>query len=254
MSKADDVLGERTDHESYGMLGFHRVTCSGAQPLFGSSIKHRDTIRLTLKTGHMRRSFNEDWYYGDNTLFEVEMSATQFADLITSLNQGDGVPVTIRCMREGNLHECEDPPFVDRGQLHKEEFREHLEDVYAVSNKLIRELEEKFSTKKTFNKTDQKEILDMCRRIRQNIGCNQDFQISQFDRQMERSTTEAKGEIEAFFQNKVNQIAQQALVDNPEKLFGDMKSPVLLGDDTPRPKLKKAGALKDYIKKEDTEQ
>lgn len=240
LSKVDDVLGERQDHESYGMLGFHRITYSGAQPLFGSSIKHRDTILMTLKTGHMRRNLNEDWYYGDKTIVEVEMSATQFADLITSLNQGDGVPVTIRCMRDGNLHKCEEPPFVDRNALHRAEFKEHLDDVYATSRELIHELEEKFSNKKTFNKADQKEILDICRRISQNIGCNQDFQISQFDRQMERSTTEAKGEIEAFFQNKVNQIAQQALVEDPEKLLGGIKSPVALGDeDISKPRLKK---------------
>lgn len=241
MSKTDDVLGKRQDHESYGMLGFYRITCSGAHPLFGSSIKHHDTILMTLKTGHMRRSLNEDWFYGDKTLFEVEMSATQFADLITSLNQGDGIPVTIRYTRDGNLHKCEEPPYIDRGALHKEEFKEHLEDVYSTSRDLIKVLADKFATKKTFNKKDQQEILDMCRKISQNIGCNQDFQISQFDRQMERSTTEAKGEIEAFFQNKMTQIAQQALVEDPEKLLGGIKSPVALGDeeDTPRPRLKK---------------
>lgn len=126
MSKADEILGDRNDHESYGMLGFHRVTCSSAQPLYGSSIKHRDTIMLTLKTGHMRRNLNEDWYYGDRTLFKVEMSATQFADLITSLNQGDGVPVTIRYMKQGDLKKCEEPPYIDRNELHREEFKNTL--------------------------------------------------------------------------------------------------------------------------------
>ena len=227
MSRVDEVLGERQDHESYGMLAFHRVSCSSAQPLFGSSIKHRNTVRLTLKTGHVRRSLNEDWYFGDKTLFEVEMSATQFADLITSLNQGDGVPVTVRYTRVGDFHECEKPPFIDRGELHKAEFKEHLEDVYATSKKLIKDMEEKFD-KKTLTKADKKEILSMLNRISMNIGCNQDFQIRQFDRQMERSSTEAKGEIEAFFQNKINQIAQQALVENPEKMFGDLHSPVSL--------------------------
>ena len=245
MNKADDILGGRQDHESYGMLAFHRITACGAHPLFGSSIKHRDTIMMTLKTGHMRRNLNNDWFYGDDTIVKVEMSATQFADLITSLNQGDGVPVTIRCMRDGKLHKCEEPPFVDRSSLHRAEFKEHLDDVYATSQILIRELEEKFATKKTFNKTDQKEILDICRRISQNIGCNQDFQISQFDRQMERTTTEAKGEIESFFQNKINQIAHQALVENPEELFGEIHSPVSLEETLPRPKLKKTNVEKE---------
>lgn len=230
MSKADNILGDRQDHESYGMLSFHRVTRSGAQSLFGSSIKHRDTILLTLKQGYTRRNLNEDWYYGGGMLFEVEMSATQFADLITSMNMGDGIPVTIRYAREGDLHECENPPFIDRSSVHRAEFKEHLDDVYETSQNLIHTLEEKFATKKTFNKADKEEILKALRRIKMNIGCNQDFQISQFDRQMERTTTEAKGEIEAFFNNKINQIAQQALVDNPEKLFGELHPPVYLED------------------------
>ena len=47
-------------HPSYGMLSFHRVT-GAATPLFGSSIQHRDTIRLTLKEGEVKRSLNKDW-------------------------------------------------------------------------------------------------------------------------------------------------------------------------------------------------
>lgn len=234
MSKAEEILGERQDHESYGMLAFHRVSCSGAQPLFGSSIKHRDTIMLTLKQGHMRRNMNEDWYFGDKMLFEVEMSATQFADLITSMNMSDGVPVTIRYMRDGKFIQCEEPPFIDRGELHRAEFKEHLDGVYELSKKLIKDVEEKLE-KKTLNKADKKEILSMLNRISMNIGCNQDFQIRQFDRQMEKSTTEAKGEIEAFFQNKINQIANQALVENPEKLFGELHSPVSLEEYSAHP-------------------
>lgn len=230
---SNSVLGERQEHESFGILGFSRVTSCGAQPLFGSSIKHRDTIMMRLKTGHVRRNLNEDWYFGDKTLFEVEMSATQFADLITSLNHGDGIPVTIRYMMDGKLHKCEEPPFVDRSFLHREEFKEHLDNVYAKSEELIAKLEEKFATKKTFNKADQKEILGMLRTIRYDIGSNQDFQIKQFDSQMERTTTEAKGEIEAFFQNRVSQIAHQALVDAPEKLFDGLNSPVFL-EETPK--------------------
>lgn len=234
MSKADEILGDKQDHESYGMLSFHRVTSCGAQPLFGSSIKHRDTILLTLKKGYTRRNLNEDWYYGGGMLFEVEMSATQFADLITSMNMGDGIPVTIRYAREGELHRCDDPPFIDRSSVHRAEFKEHLDDVYELSKKLIKDVEEKLE-KKTLNKADKKEILSMLNRISMNIGCNQDFQIRQFDRQMERTTTEAKGEIEAFFNNKINQIANQALVENPEKLFGELHPPVFLEEHSTHP-------------------
>ena len=134
MSITDDI---KDQHESYGMLGFNRCSYSSPQPLYGSSIKHRDTIMMTLQTSYSKRDLNKEWFFSDKTLFRVEMSSTQFANLITSLNQGDGVPVTIRAFSDGNLVRCEEPPYIDRGEVHKAEFKEHLEDVYATSKKAI---------------------------------------------------------------------------------------------------------------------
>ena len=37
---------------------------------------------------------------------------------------------------------------------------------------------------------------------------------------MEKTVTESKGEIEAFMQQKMYQLAQQAMIENPEKVFG----------------------------------
>jgi len=101
-------------HESYGMLGFYRVQGTD-RPLFGSSLKHNNTIRLTLKTGVHSRNLNRDWYYGGRTLFEVEMSASQFADLVSNMNVGDGVPVTIKRKENELISEC---PFENKAETH----------------------------------------------------------------------------------------------------------------------------------------
>ena len=85
----------RETSPAYGMLSFSRV--SGGDPnLFGSSVEHDHKISLVLKRGEVSRDLNSDWYMGNETLFEVEMSYSQFAELISSMNVGDGVPVTIR--------------------------------------------------------------------------------------------------------------------------------------------------------------
>ena len=47
-----DVLGEREDHPSYAMMSVSKVSSNVGMPLFGSSIKHRDTIKLAIKRGH----------------------------------------------------------------------------------------------------------------------------------------------------------------------------------------------------------
>ena len=217
------------EHESFGMLNFSRVTCSHPQALFGSSLKHSNYIKMELKTATVSRGLNEDWYFGRDTILEVDMSATQFSDLITSLNQGSGVPVTIRYCRQGKLKKMEETPFVDRNEIHKQEFENYLGNSLKDCKALISKLEELFNTKKTLNKQDKKDILDSVRRVARNISSNLDFQLDQFDRHMERSKTEAKGEIEAFFQNKLTSLASEAIKENPD-LLKETHSPVQIED------------------------
>ena len=203
------LLGVREDHPSYAILGFHRTTGHKTN-LFGSSIAHNDTIQLTLKKAYTSRSLNQDWYFAREPLFKVEMSYSQFAELITSLNIGDGVPVTLRYTREdGYIEDC---PFVDRAEKHLNEFKDHLSETYQHTRDLIKKVSDLFASKKTFNKKDQAEILQILSHISADIGGNQDFQLSQFQEQMEKTVTDGKAEVECFFQNKINQFAQYQML------------------------------------------
>ena len=57
------------------------------------------------------------------------------------------------------------------------------------------------------------------------IGSNTNFIYKQFNRQMEKTVMEAKGEIESFCQNKINSIAQAALVEQREDIM-KLENPV----------------------------
>ena len=195
-------------HPSYGMLSFYRVT-GAATPLFGSSIQHRDTIRLILKEGEVKRSLNKDWYSGGKELFGIEMSLSQFAELITSLNMGDGIPVTILFTEtQKRIESC---PFESKAELHQKEFQEHLKKTYEKSRVLLRQVSERFSTKKALTKKEKEEILTTLAILSNDIGSNIDFQLKQFQEQMEKTVQEAKGEIEAFYQNRVMEASKQGL-------------------------------------------
>lgn len=91
----ENEINKRKTHPAYGMLSFSRRT-GGKQSLFGSSIEHKDVIAMTLRHGEVDRQLNRDWYHGTEVIAEVEMSYAQFAEAITSMNIGTGVPVTIR--------------------------------------------------------------------------------------------------------------------------------------------------------------
>ena len=58
----------------------------------------------------------------------------------------------------------------------------------------------------------------------------QDFIVNQFNEQMDKTVMEAKGEIEAFYQNKVNTIASAALVEHRDELKR-LDNPVEISED-----------------------
>ena len=212
-------------HPAFGMVSFSRVM-GGDNVLFGSSIKHNDRIQLKIKHGEQDRALHDDHYYGRKTIIEIEMSYSQFAECISAMNVGDGVPCTIRYTeKEGYV------PAIEESNSKREQFRNEFGDTIAkameqVQNQ-INQIQESINNKKNLGVKDRKEIISQLQQVKYNIGCNLDFCVEQFDEQMDKSTMEAKGEIEAFCQNKINSIAQAALVEKKDELIG-LENPVEL--------------------------
>lgn len=187
------MLEKEKEHESYGMIGVYHST-GGERALFGSSLTHNNTVRVVIKAGKIFRVSHEDMYMGKNTLIEIEMSEAQFAQLITSPNHGDGVPCTIRYVMGKKMEPC---PFESKAEIHRKEFEEHQREIKDKMDKLLEFVESAFETK-TLKKADKEAIISKLINLKTEISSNTAFQVSQFDRQMEQTVTEAKAEIEAF--------------------------------------------------------
>ena len=198
---------KKETHESYAMLSFHRTT-GGWRPLFGTSIQHQNTIRLTLKRGSVRRDLNTDWYYGGEELFEVEMSLNQFAELVGSMNIGDGIPVTLRRLHGQRV---EDHPFVDKKEQHQNEFAEKMHHIMKEASGLIDKVRSLFAAKKSFNRKEQEDILKYLDHLQMEIGVNSEFALTCFQEQMDKTVIESKAEVEAFVQNKMHSLALESL-------------------------------------------
>ncbi len=69
----------------------------------------------------------------NDMIVEVEMSYTQFAEAITSLNIGDGIPVTITKVNGAFVEPC---PYSDRQKVMRREVDEATRD-------LVRQLEKR---------------------------------------------------------------------------------------------------------------
>lgn len=204
-------------HPAFGMLGFNRVT-GGDRTLFGSSIKHNNRIQLVIKHGEEERHLHSDHYFGlRGKIIEVEMSYSQFAEAITAMNVGDGVPCTIRYTeKDGHI------PMIAENNSKRQQFvnefsstiRKAMEQVQDVVDEIQSTLDEK----KSLGVKDRKELVSKLQQVKYNIGCNLDFCADQFNEQMEKTVSEAKGEIEAFCENKLHSIASAALVEHKDEI------------------------------------
>ena len=191
---------KNSSHESYGMIGVSRVTCRPNVNLFGSSIKHSNTVRLRIKKAEVIIDLHTDWYGGKKELIEVELSPTQYAEMLTSMNIGDGVPCTIRHI---NRDRMADPPEVKQRQIFEEEFEKDVHKIKEVCKDNAKEISKILLKKGSITVVERKKIDVMVKMLLQDVNSNLPFIQRSFNESIDKTILEAKGEVEAFVTNKV---------------------------------------------------
>jgi len=206
------------EHESFAMLGLTRSSCSFSQNLFGSSVQHSHTIKLKIAPAKIDRMLNRDWFHTNTKPYiEVEMSYSQFAEAITSMNVGDGVPVTLRRLDGRMIEDC---PQFDKRQEFEKEFEKEMQKIGKSLRVLTEQAETLLSEKKPPTKADKEAILKGIKALRQEIESNVPFIQSSFNEQMDKTVLEAKGEFEGFVMHKVISTGLEGL-QKEFKLIGD---------------------------------
>ena len=209
-------------HESFAMLGISRTTCNKGQNLFGSSIKHSNTISLRIYQAKINRQLNRDYFHVTKRtpFIEVEMSYSQFAEAITSLNQGDGVPVTLRYLNGKQMEPC---PQFDKRQEFEAEFEREMFKISKSLSKLTEHAEALLDSKKAPTKSEKETILNGIKSLRQEIESNIPFMQKSFNEQMDKTVLEAKGEVEGFVMHKIISAGLEGL-QNELKMLGSVDS------------------------------
>lgn len=200
-------------HPSYGMLQLTRSSLGGSgTALFGSSIMHNDVIRLTITNGYMEQEDGQNRYYAKNgrrnCIVEVDMSYTQFAEVITSLNMGDGVPVTITNIGGQPVPRC---PYENKQKLMRKEVENVADGIAQKLNQQAAEVKQLLDEKRVLSKSDREWIVDVLKSAGRKLSSDLPFLNELFQEQMDKTVTEAKGEFESYLQNKMNSIALEAL-------------------------------------------
>lgn len=197
-------------HESYGMVGINRTSSSGTH-LFGSIAKHHSFITLTIKRARRVRHLANDWFHADSrALIEIEMSHTQFGELITSPGMGDGVPCTIRAFDGELVEECPAPEQIESkfSEDLKATTKETVAQLKGLSQRLAQSL---LPGEKGMNKTELKSLLGEIQSAISSITDSIPFIEKSFNEEMESELNKAFGEVEAYASHLIHQTGLNAL-------------------------------------------
>lgn len=196
-------------HESFGMARFSRQQ-GGHYTLFGSSVKHNNTIELTICNAVHKKSFGEDRYYARNEVVSVRFSPVQFADLISTLNAGNGVPCTIECI-SGDGKRREDCPSNTNAREDIQDFYKEIVD--ELHNKLKRLKTEIVAAldKPKLGKKDKEDILFDFDIFMEHFKSNLPFVLKQFNVRVNDTLSHAKGELDAAITNTIATLGIQKL-------------------------------------------
>lgn len=200
------------EHPSYGILHIARTSGGGSSAvrLFGSPLAtHYGTIRLSISKGRWIHGLHHDRYYGMGKDFiEIEMSAAQFADAITSLNIGSGTPCTIRYVSGERVPSPPDYP--TEAEHIRDDFENSLNTFATKAHQYRKRIEGLTSKLSAKAKEEIRIALDV---IEQQLTSNVPFVVKQFQEATTRVTSAAKAEVEAFVTGAVRAAGLQSIAE-----------------------------------------
>jgi hypothetical protein len=201
---------KKETHESYGMISVSRFY-GGHSTFFGSSIKHSGGVSIEICEAEVERSSNRDWYHHKNLpIVKIEMSYNQFAEMLTANMNTSGTPCTITRIGTKSI---ERPKFVNRRLQLEEEFKDKMKTLDEKLDTLISDSTNILSSGKVLTKKDKETIMNEITMLKQEIRSNLPFIHSSFNEQIDKTVTEAKGEIEGFYEAKIRNLGIEALQD-----------------------------------------
>lgn len=203
-------------HPSFGLASFSRVNgYSGF--MFGSDVQSESYIELTISPAErVQGDFRLYYHSNRSSIVKVKMTQTQFAELLTNMNRGEGVPVTIESIGGQRIEQCN----VEDVKAHLDELKDDFKQrTKKTLNSLVQTSDElkTIINKKNLSKKDQeiaKELLDKyIREIRSNIP----FFLELYKEETDNIVQRAKAEIDGVIQSSIVNAGIKALGLNSTK-------------------------------------
>ena len=204
------VNSKETTHPAYGMAHFSRVSGNPGN-LFGSSVECDHFVELEISPGVEIESDSYLSFMSSGTPYiRVAFSPAQFAELITSMNIGSGVPCTLRRIGEERVESIPDEIHVNELDRQKDNFKKQMKELSENLHKAQNRIKELLSLPR-LTKEQKDELRNVLYKGIQDIDSNIPFYMEMFDEATDNIVQEAKAEIDATVHNCVLNAGIKAL-------------------------------------------
>lgn len=210
------MMKKEESHPAYGIVGINRV--SGYNNLVGSEVSHLHFFELRIREATRIDEDGQIRYSaaGGKVLAVIQLSPSQFVDMITSTNVGDGIPCTLRYINGDETHSRPRiEPEPSRIQKARDWSLEKSKARRESANAQIKELEGMISS---LSGKKQAEVMKIVRSISEYFDVNSDFFEEKITEATEKSVEIAKVEIEAHVQSVVRALGISSLQSLDEAL------------------------------------
>lgn len=198
---------EHTKHPSFGTIQLNRTTSTPGTALFDSPMRHGRFITISITRASRVRSLHEDRVYPEEELVKVCLSQHQWAEFVSSLGVGQGVPCTLSRVGGEMM-----PPTPEVGL--RETFEEEVKaKVAGLADKvsLFRKRVSAIMDKPRLVRADRDELRGLARAIEMEVGSNLPFLQAQFEEAMDKAVGVAKAEVLAHVDTVVRMVGLENL-------------------------------------------
>ena len=217
------IGGTSFTHDAYGTI---RVTNpqGGSSTLFGSDIGHDNRVRIEICRARLDRSHGRDWIFPRETVVDVEMSHAQFAQFITSSGKGDGTPCTLIAAPSQDTRVQAMPAIANIETKHatfKREIRDEAMNTVEFLKKKVSTLMSLVADGKP-RISELRAVSRSLENALDNFPSNMEFVVSSAEEALEKATSDAKIEVEAYIAATaqrigLNHISQLGQIEYKEK-------------------------------------
>lgn len=201
------IGGQVLDHPAFGVISLTQTT--GTAAMFGSDVPQMGSVRVEVKTARLHRELSRDWVRGQQTVVCLDMTHAQWAQFITSVGKGDGIPCTLSFREQvGNL------PGIEKVETKNDTLRNEIK---AAAQERLQNAQEAILTLKKMvdeGKTGKTALSPAIANALHHIEAlpgSLRFVLASAEEALERGTADAKIEVESFIGIKAQQIGLQTI-------------------------------------------